>query len=81
MEVHFNTQRKATMLRQMLIDLFTGGPPDPFYPERTVVDPLWIAEQSQINSCLMDNSQFSASTIDPPSYFDFNSNDTFHTGF
>jgi hypothetical protein len=31
---------------QMLIDFLTGNVPSPEHPERTVVNPLWIMEQS-----------------------------------
>ena len=70
-----------TMFFQMFVDLFTGGPPDPSNPDRTVLNPLWIAEQSQLNSSFIDSSRISTSVIETPSYFDFSASNTFKSEF
>ncbi len=68
----------------MFIDLFTGLAPSGIHPEKTVLNPQWVAQETQLNSSIVDSSSsiFDDSSISSspsieihsaPSYYDFNS--------
>jgi hypothetical protein len=67
----------------MFIDLFTGLTPSGAHPENTVLNPLWVAQETQLNSSIVDSSSSifddssisspSIETFSAPSYYDFNS--------
>ena len=67
----------------MFIDLVTGLQPSPDRPENTILNPQWVAQETQLNSSIIDSSStmFSDSSISSPSieissapsYYDFNS--------